>query len=86
VAGDEDVAIIEIGGTVGDIEGQPFLEAIRQMRSDLGKENVLYIHLTLVPYMRVAGELKTNPPSTASRSCAASASSPTSSSAAAKWC
>ncbi|QLA16236.1 CTP synthase [Desulfolutivibrio sulfoxidireducens] len=61
VAVDEDVAIIEIGGTVGDIEGQPFLEAIRQMRSDLGKENVLYIHLTLVPYMRVAGELKTKP-------------------------
>jgi len=46
---DLDVAIIEIGGTVGDIEGQPFLEAIRQLRTDLGKENVLYIHLTLVP-------------------------------------
>jgi len=61
VAKDEDVAIIEIGGTVGDIEGQPFLEAIRQLRSDLGKENVLYIHLTLVPYIRVAGELKTKP-------------------------
>ncbi|MBF0481855.1 MAG: CTP synthase [Desulfovibrionaceae bacterium] len=59
--GDEDVAIIEIGGTVGDIEGQPFLEAIRQLRSDLGRENVLYIHLTLVPYIRVAGELKTKP-------------------------
>ncbi|WP_428558870.1 MAG: CTP synthase [Solidesulfovibrio sp. DCME] len=61
VAGDEDVAIIEIGGTVGDIEGQPFLEAIRQLRMDLGKENVLYIHLTLVPYLRVAGEVKTKP-------------------------
>ncbi|MBI4807047.1 MAG: CTP synthase [Desulfovibrio sp.] len=61
VAKDEDVAIIEIGGTVGDIEGQPFLEAIRQLRSDLGKENVLYIHLTLIPYIRVAGELKTKP-------------------------
>jgi len=61
VAKDEDVAIIEIGGTVGDIEGLPFLEAIRQMRSDLGKENVLYIHLTLVPYIRAAGELKTKP-------------------------
>ena len=61
VAKDEDVAIIEIGGTVGDIEGQPFLEAIRQLRSDLGKENVLYIHLTLIPYLRVAGELKTKP-------------------------
>ncbi|MGE4553502.1 MAG: CTP synthase, partial [Desulfovibrionaceae bacterium] len=58
---DEDVALIEIGGTVGDIEGQPFLEAIRQLKSDLGKENVLYIHLTLVPYMRAAGELKTKP-------------------------
>ncbi len=57
----EDVAIIEIGGTVGDIEGQPFLEAIRQMRYDLGKENVLYIHLTLVPYIKTAGELKTKP-------------------------
>ncbi|WP_243366710.1 CTP synthase [Fundidesulfovibrio soli] len=61
VARDEDVAIIEIGGTVGDIEGQPFLEAIRQLRSDLGKDNVLYIHLTLIPYLRVAGELKTKP-------------------------
>ncbi|MGE4539040.1 MAG: CTP synthase [Desulfovibrio sp.] len=61
VAGDEDVAIIEIGGTVGDIEGQPFLEAIRQLRMDLGRENVLYIHLTLVPYLRVAGEVKTKP-------------------------
>ncbi len=58
---DEDVVLIEIGGTVGDIEGLPFLEAIRQLRSDLGKENVLYIHLTLVPYMRAAGEVKTKP-------------------------
>ncbi len=58
---DEDVAIIEIGGTVGDIEGQPFLEAIRQLRSDLGKENVLYIHLTLVPFIKAADELKTKP-------------------------
>ncbi|WP_419787979.1 CTP synthase [Pseudodesulfovibrio sp.] len=57
----EDVALIEIGGTVGDIEGQPFLEAIRQLKNDLGKENVLYIHLTLVPYIKVAGELKTKP-------------------------
>lgn len=57
----EDVAIIEIGGTVGDIEGLPFLEAIRQLRNDLGKENVLYIHLTLVPIIRVSGELKTKP-------------------------
>ena len=58
---DEDVALIEIGGTVGDIEGLPFLEAIRQLKNDLGKENVLYLHLTLVPYMRAAGELKTKP-------------------------
>lgn len=58
---DLDVAIIEIGGTVGDIEGLPFLEAIRQLRGDLGKQNILYIHLTLVPYIRVAGELKTKP-------------------------
>jgi len=58
---DEDVALIEIGGTVGDIEGQPFLEAIRQLKNDLGKENVLFIHLTLVPYMKAAGELKTKP-------------------------
>ncbi|MFP5257499.1 MAG: CTP synthase [Acidobacteriota bacterium] len=61
VARDEDVAIIEIGGTVGDIEGQPFLEAIRQLRMELGKENALYIHLTLVPYLRMAGEVKTKP-------------------------
>ncbi len=57
----EDVAIIEIGGTVGDIEGLPFLEAIRQLKFDLGKENVLYIHLTLVPYIKASGELKTKP-------------------------
>ncbi len=56
-----DIAIVEIGGTAGDIEGQPFLEAIRQLRSDLGSENVCYIHLTLVPYLRTSGELKTKP-------------------------
>jgi CTP synthase len=56
-----DVAIIEIGGTVGDIEGLPFIEAIRQLRSDLGRENVLYIHIALVPYVASAGELKTKP-------------------------
>lgn len=56
-----DVAMIEIGGTVGDIESLPFLEAIRQLRFDLGKENTLFIHLTLVPYITVAGELKTKP-------------------------
>lgn len=58
---DLDVAIIEIGGTVGDIEGQPFLEAIRQLRGDLGRDRCLYVHLTLVPYLGVAGEHKTKP-------------------------
>lgn len=56
-----DVAIIEIGGTVGDIEGLPFLEAIRQLRSELGRDNCLNIHLTLVPYLKSAGEHKTKP-------------------------
>jgi CTP synthase len=60
-ARDVDVAIVEIGGTIGDIESLPFLEAIRQFRADVGKENVLYIHLTLVPYVGTAGELKTKP-------------------------
>jgi CTP synthase len=55
------VALVEIGGTVGDIEGQPFLEAIRQMRKDVGRENVLYIHITLLPYLSATGELKTKP-------------------------
>jgi CTP synthase len=61
MANETDVAIIEIGGTVGDIESLPFLEAIRQFKSDVGKENVLYIHLTLVPYINTAGEVKTKP-------------------------
>ncbi len=56
-----DVALIEVGGTVGDIESLPFLEAIRQMRVDLGADRSLFIHLTLVPYIRSAGELKTKP-------------------------
>jgi len=56
-----DVVITEIGGTVGDIESQPFLEAIRQFSLDVGKENCLYIHLTLVPYLKAAAELKTKP-------------------------
>jgi CTP synthase len=56
-----DIAIVEVGGTVGDIESLPFLEAIRQFRVDRGAENVLYIHLTLVPYIPTAGELKTKP-------------------------
>jgi CTP synthase len=60
-ADDVDVVITEIGGTVGDIESQPFLEAIRQLALDIGKENCLYIHLTLVPYLKAAGELKTKP-------------------------
>src|SRR5262245_57914566 len=58
---DVDVVITEIGGTVGDIESQPFLEAIRQFSLKVGKENCLYIHLTLVPYLKAAGELKTKP-------------------------
>ena len=56
-----DVVIVEIGGTIGDIESLPFLEAIRQFKTDAGKENVIYIHLTLVPYIGTAGELKTKP-------------------------
>ena len=58
---DTDVVISEIGGTVGDIESQPFLEAIRQFRREVGPENVLYIHVTLVPFIANAGELKTKP-------------------------
>src|SRR5215210_1086366 len=60
-ANDVDVMLVEIGGTVGDIESLPFLEAIRQLRQDVGRENTLYIHLTLVPYIGTAGELKTKP-------------------------
>ena len=56
-----EVVIIEVGGTVGDIEGQPFLEAIRQMRNDVGRDNVLYIHVTLLPYLSSTQELKTKP-------------------------
>ena len=59
--GSVDVAIIEIGGTIGDIEGLPFVEAIRQLRGDLGREYSLFIHLTLVPYIKTAGEVKTKP-------------------------
>jgi CTP synthase len=58
---DVDVVLVEIGGTVGDIESMPFLEAIRQFRLDVGRDNTLYIHLTLVPYIGTAGELKTKP-------------------------
>ena len=58
---DVDVVIIEIGGTVGDIESLPFIEAIRQMRQELGRDNTVFVHLTLVPYIAAAGELKTKP-------------------------
>lgn len=61
VADGYDICIAEVGGTVGDIEGLPFLEAIRQFRFDIGKEHVMYVHLTLVPYIKAAGELKTKP-------------------------
>jgi CTP synthase len=60
-AGDVDIALVEIGGTVGDIESLPFLEAIRQMRVELGRQHALFIHLTLVPYISTAGEIKTKP-------------------------
>jgi CTP synthase len=61
VAADCDVAIVEIGGTVGDIESLPFLEAIRQMRQELGRENTVFVHVTLVPWIAAAQELKTKP-------------------------
>jgi CTP synthase len=61
VANGNDVVIVEIGGTVGDIESLPFLESVRQLRVDLGKENTLFVHLTYVPYVAPAGELKTKP-------------------------
>ena len=58
---EQDVLIVEVGGTVGDIEGRPFLEAIRQMRKDVGRENVLYVHVTYVPYLSTTRELKSKP-------------------------
>jgi CTP synthase len=61
VAQNVDIVLVEIGGTVGDIESLPFVEAIRQLRQDVGRENTLYIHLTLVPFIGAAGELKTKP-------------------------
>ncbi len=60
-AANVDIALVEIGGTVGDIESLPFLEAIRQMRVELGRQNALFIHLTLIPYIKTAGEIKTKP-------------------------
>jgi CTP synthase len=56
-----DVVIVEVGGTVGDIEGQPFLEALRQMRRDVGRENTLFVHVTFLPHIGATGELKTKP-------------------------
>ncbi len=61
IADGVDVAIVEIGGTVGDIEGLPFLESIRQMRNEVGRENSIFVHLTLVPFIATSGELKTKP-------------------------
>ena len=58
---DEDFILCEIGGTVGDIEGLPFLEAIRQLRNELGRESTMLVHVTLVPFLGAAGELKTKP-------------------------
>ncbi len=58
---DSDVVVVEVGGTVGDIEGLPFLEAIRQMRNEVGRDSVFYVHLTLLPYIQATGELKTKP-------------------------
>ena len=64
---DEDFVLCEIGGTVGDIEGLPFLEAIRQLRNELGRDSTMFVHVTLVPFLGASGELKTNPPNTRSR-------------------
>jgi len=72
-----DIVIVEVGGTVGDIESLPFLEAIRQFRNDVGKENALYIHVTLVPFMKTSENSRPNQPSTASRNYWASEFSPT---------
>ena len=61
IGADCDVAIVEIGGTVGDIESLPFLEAIRQMRQELGRDNTVFVHVTLIPWIAAAQELKTKP-------------------------
>ena len=83
VAGDNDVVIVEIGGTVGDIESLPFLEAIRQFRQDVGRGNAINVHVTLVPYIAALGRARRRSRrSTPSRSCSRSGSSPTSCSAA----
>ncbi len=75
---DVDVVITELGGTVGDIEGLPFLEAIRQIPLEIGRDNCLFIHLTLIPYLKAARKPRPSRPSTASVSCDRSVSSPTS--------
>ncbi len=72
-----DVVITEIGGTVGDIESQPFLEAARQVRHDVGRDNVFFLHVSLVPYLRRRVSSRRSPPSTRSPRCGTSASSPT---------
>ena len=72
-----DFVLCEIGGTVGDIEGLPFLEAIRQLGNELGRDRALFVHLTLVPYIRPRASSRPSRPSTRSRSCSASAFSPT---------
>ena len=58
---DYDVVLVELGGTVGDIESQPFLEALRQLRNEEGRENVMFVHVTFIPYLNAAGEFKTKP-------------------------
>ena len=78
-----DVVITEIGGTIGDIESQPFIEAVRQISLEVGRENSLFIHVTLVPFLRGSDEHNRSPRSTRSKSCSAWASTPTSSSCAA---
>ena len=61
VARDVDIVVVELGGTVGDIEGLPFLEAVRQIKHEVGKTNAMFVHVTLIPYIKAAGELKTKP-------------------------
>ncbi len=69
VTTDSDVIITEVGGTVGDIESLPFLEALRQMKADVGADNVMYIHTTLLPYLKAAGEMRPNQLNTLSKNC-----------------
>ncbi len=84
---DVDVIITEIGGTVGDIESQPFLEAARQVRHELGRDDVFFLHVSLVPYIGPSGELKTKPTQHSVAALGRSASSPTRSCCArTAWC